>query len=209
LFADEIFACEYSMLTPDNKQSFNISKNNELIFENLKSDLLGIYQRENILTVLATLSSLNIEISKERIYNGILNAANNTGLRGRWEILNHTPLTVCDTGHNIDGIKQVLKQIESTAYKKLHMIIGFVNDKNIAEILSILPKNADYYFTKPSIPRGLDIDILYDMAQQYNLHGVKVENVKKAINLAEDNADNDDFIFIGGSTFIVADVFSS
>lgn len=207
VFADEFLNCNYSTLTLDNKQSFNIYNDDILLFENLKTDLLGIYQKENIITVLTSLLKLNLNIKQRDIYNGILNAAKNTGLRGRWEILNHSPLTICDTGHNIDGIQQIIKQIENTAYKKLHIIIGFVNDKNFIEILNLLPKNAQYYFTQPSIPRALDVNILFNSAQNLGLKGEKYPTVKTALNAVNSVAQKEDLIFIGGSTFIVADIF--
>lgn len=207
IFVDQVFSCDYSMLSVDNKQIFNVYRNNKLEYENLKIDLLGAYQKENILTVLCAIENLNLNISKAQIYNGLLNASTKTGLNGRWQILNNSPLTVCDTGHNVDGIKWVISQINETAYKNLHMVVGFVNDKEIDSILELFPQNATYYFTKPSIPRGLEVDKLYEIAQKYALNGKKYDSVKEAILSAQLSANKDDMIFIGGSTFVVADIF--
>jgi len=208
-FANQEFNIDYSMQTIDEKQSFNIYKNKKLVFTDLKLDLLGLYQKHNIITALKTieiLKSVNINISEKAIYEGAENIQKNTELKGRWQILGHNPRIVCDTGHNEAGIKTVLEQIKNTAYKTLHIVIGLVNDKNIDKILSLLPKNAEYYFTKANIPRALDEKVLMKEAKRYNLIGNSYPKVIDALNVAKENAKENDFIFIGGSTFVVAEV---
>jgi len=208
-FADEEFNINYSMQTIDEKQSFNVFKNNKLVFSDLKVDLLGLYQKHNLLTALKTIDVLklsNINISEEAVYDGLENIKKYTGLKGRWQILGRNPRIVCDTGHNEAGIKEITEQIKAIAYKNLLMVIGVVNDKNIDKILSLLPQNAKYYFTKASIPRALDENILMQEAKKHKLIGKRYNKVFDALKAAKKDAKENDFIFVGGSTFVVAEV---
>lgn len=213
-FAEDNFNIDYSMQTLDGKQLFNIeSKNTAIVsFPNLKIDLLGIYQKKNLITCLQTINILKqqgVEISIENIYTGLKNVAKNTGLQGRWQITGINPRIVCDTAHNKEGIAEIVSQISQTAYKKLHMIIGFVNDKNVRSVLELLPKGASYYFTKAKIPRSLPVNELFKVASKVGLSGNQYPDVAKAVKTAIENADKDDMIYIGGSTFIVADYLES
>lgn len=208
IFADEVYKPEYSTLSIDNLQLFHIYKNKKQHYLDLKCPLLGSYQNENICTALVSTEQLikqGFNISEENIYAGVKNVILNTGLQGRWQITNHSPLTICDTGHNEDGIKYITEQIQNTAYKKLHFIFGVVKDKNIDKILSLLPKDAIYYFTKASIPRALDENELYQKATKNKLSGKAFSSVETAYTEAQKNAKPNDLIFVGGSTFIVAD----
>ncbi|MCG8410702.1 MAG: bifunctional folylpolyglutamate synthase/dihydrofolate synthase [Bacteroidales bacterium] len=209
-FADEIYSINHSVLSTDNKQIFNIKgTDNKIIYPDLKLELLGNYQKKNILTVIQAINILNkidYNLTTQSIYEGLSNVVKNTGLLGRWQILNNKPLTICDTGHNQDGISDIIAQIQQTAYEKLHMVFGVVDDKNIDTILSMLPKNAKYYFTKAQIPRALNEKILQEKAKQYNLNGDCFDNVEKAVKNAKKFSNDNDLIFIGGSTFIVAEV---
>ncbi|OFX24699.1 MAG: dihydrofolate synthase [Bacteroidetes bacterium GWA2_31_9] len=207
-FADKIYKSEYSTLSLDNLQIFHIYKNKKQHYNNLKCPLLGSYQNENICTALVSVEQLikqGFNISEENIYTGVKNVILNTGLQGRWQIINQLPLTICDTGHNEDGIKYITEQIKNTAYKKLHFIFGVVKDKNIAKILLLLPKDAIYYFTKASIPRALNENELYQKAIESKLCGKAFSSVEIAYKEAQINAEPNDLIFVGGSTFIVAD----
>ena len=130
----------------------------------------------------------------------------NTGFRGRWEVLDKNPLIVCDTGHNREGLILVMEQIRQTAWKNLHMVIGMVNDKDLANILPLFPVEANYYFCRPDIPRGLDSKILKDEAAGYELTGESYSTVKAALDAAKQQAGKQDMIFVGGSTFVVAEV---
>ena len=210
-FADREYSASYSMLLPDGLQVFNFNHKNELSFPNLKSDLLGSYQRKNITGVLKTLEILQTKgwpIQRDDIYRGLSHVKKNTGLRGRWEIAGHNPLVVCDTGHNEGGLKLVVEQIRNTAWKNLHMVIGMVNDKDTDHVLALLPTEARYYFTQASIPRALDAYILQQKANSFGLQGEAIGKVKDAVAKALQNATANDLVFVGGSTFVVADYFS-
>ena len=139
----------------------------------------------------------------------LLHVKTNTGIRGRWEILDHHPTIVADTGHNKEGIKCVVDQLKNTPHQNLHMVIGAVNDKDIGSILKLLPKKAAYYFCRPNIPRGLDEQQLFCEALKEGLKGSAYPSVKSAIKAAVKNAQKRDLIFIGGSTFVVADALKS
>lgn len=173
------------------------------------SPLCGLYQLKNIATVVAameTLKSTYLEFKDFVIRDGINHTIKNTGLKGRWQILNTKPLTICDIAHNPDGIAQVANQISRMDYNKLHFVLGVVNDKDIYEILRLLPGNATYYFCKADIPRGLDAHELKTLANEAALQGETYDSVKKALKAANKNALPNDLIFIGGSAFVVAEV---
>jgi len=189
-----------------NNTSVNYAKKTK--FE-IFSDLEGSYQKENIRTSIATIKELKNKgwiIKDKDIVSGLKKSIVNTGFRGRWEILKKSPLTICDTAHNEEGIKNVIKQISKTKHKNLHFVLGMVNDKNIYKILSLLPKNAKYYFCKPSIERGLNEEILQQKSAKFNLNGKCFKNVKLALLSAKKNANKEDIIFISGSTFLVAEI---
>jgi dihydrofolate synthase/folylpolyglutamate synthase len=129
-----------------------------------------------------------------------------TGLIGRWHKLNDNPLIICDTGHNEDGIREVLKNINLTPHHNLHMVIGMVKDKDISKMLTLLPQKARYYFCQPNIPRAKQANELHTEAIQFGLKGDYYESVYSALESAKKNALEDDLIFIGGSTFVVAEI---
>jgi len=209
VFANQEYRADYSMLTLEGKQSLNITRKGISIYSDLQIDLLGIYQRHNVPTVLKTIDILNEKgwnLTEKNIRNGLKNTIQNTGLMGRWQIIGNNPLMICDTGHNPAGIKMVVEQINQTAYKDLHIIIGMVNDKDQDEVLSLLPINAHYYFTKASIPRATDPLQLSSRAARFGLKGSCYSTVREAISSAIGNADKNDLIFVGGSTFVVAEI---
>jgi len=208
-FADQEYHTDYSMQTIDGKQSLNIRKNGELFYTDLKLDLLGIYQRYNVPTVLKAIDLLNEKgwnLAEPQIRSGLLKVIENTGLQGRWQIIGHNPLTICDTGHNPGGIKLVVEQINQTAWKQLHIVIGMVNDKDQDEVLSMLPANAYYYFTKASIPRAAEPEVLASKAEKFGLKGICYPSVRQALSAALANAGENDLVFVGGSTFVVAEI---
>jgi dihydrofolate synthase/folylpolyglutamate synthase len=173
------------------------------------SDLIGSYQSKNIKTAtnaLKILNKLGFDISKENINNGLLKVQKNTGLLGRWQVLNTNPKVVCDTGHNREGLSYVLKQLSNEKYNTLHIVFGVVNDKDLSSIVDLLPKRATYYFCKPDIPRGLDAYKLKDSLKAFDLNGGVYTSVNEAYKSALKNANPNDFIFIGGSTFVVAEI---
>ena len=175
----------------------------------LQLDLSGSYQLKNVKTVLLAVDELRKQgftITDDQIQLALHQVKKLTGLHGRWEILSHNPLVICDTGHNPEGIAEVLKNIESINHDHLHFVIGMVNDKDISKILAMLPKDATYYFCKPDIPRGLDAENLKQQAAAYGLNGVAYPSVKAALKEARSVAVLNDLVFVGGSTFVVAEV---
>ncbi|MEO6499527.1 MAG: folylpolyglutamate synthase/dihydrofolate synthase family protein [Mucilaginibacter sp.] len=175
----------------------------------LQIDLTGSYQYKNIKGVLAAVKELRQQgytITDTHIQTAMQHVKTLTGLHGRWEILGNSPLTICDTGHNPDGIQEVLKNIAAVEYKHLHFVIGMVNDKDISKVLAMLPANATYYFCKPDIPRGLEAEDLKQQAEGFGLRGEAYLSVKVAFLAARGNARIDDLVFVGGSTFVVAEI---
>ena len=208
-FADQEFFIGYSLKTMDQKQSFNIYSEDEIVYENLETDQLGFYQRKNAITALKTIELLDtagIEVPREFIFTGFSNISRLTGLRGRWEILGHHPLVVCDTAHNFEGLSQIAEQILQTPWKNLHIVLGFVDDKNPEDLLKTLPENAIYYITQANIPRAMDRLILFEKAISLGLRAEVFERPSMALKEAKTRAGKDDMIFIGGSTFVVAEI---
>tara|TARA_B100001121_G_scaffold310102_1_gene339552 strand:- start:1448 stop:2656 length:1209 start_codon:yes stop_codon:yes gene_type:complete len=174
-----------------------------------RTDLKGIYQKMNINTCVSAIHELkNIgwEISKKNIEDGLLNCIKNTELRGRWEIISKVPLTICDTAHNLDAMKYVVKQINQQKYLKLHFIFGTSEDKDLVKIIKILPKEAIYYICKPNVERGLDTDVLSKYFTDMNMKFHSYENSIVALKTAKKNANKKDLIIISGSTFLVAEL---
>ncbi|MDR3227181.1 MAG: bifunctional folylpolyglutamate synthase/dihydrofolate synthase [Prevotellaceae bacterium] len=198
----------------DTYQEFEISAlNNDFIdFENqkIKLDLLGDYQQKNIITALAAIAVLqknNLpKINNDAIFSGFANAAQQTGLRGRWQILSKNPLTICDTGHNSHGLNLSMTQLKSIKRNKLFFVFGMVGDKDLNTVLSLLPKDAFYIFTNADIPRAMPAVDLAKRCAAENLHGETISNVKDALFYARKSAQKDDVIFIGGSTYVVAEI---
>ncbi|QES92439.1 bifunctional folylpolyglutamate synthase/dihydrofolate synthase [Empedobacter brevis] len=178
-------------------------------FQDLPSDLKGSYQIKNKRTVLTAIEQLQKQswnISGENISNGLLNVVKNTSLRGRWDVLGHDPLIVADTAHNPHGLVEVSKQINEQAYNQLHLVLGFVNDKDVLSILKFFPKKATYYFCQPDVPRQYTIDELYKIIPEEIKDKHFFDTVDKALLAAKKNASENDMIYIGGSTFVVAEV---
>lgn len=182
----------------------------DLIEENYPSALLGDYQRHNKKTVLQTLKVLQSQnkffISQENIINGFQNVINTTHLQGRWQILQKKPKVICDTAHNKNGLEIVMQQLQKELFSQLHIVLGVVNDKDLDEILPLFPQKAKYYFSKPNIPRGLEASILQEKASEFGLHGLIYDSVIIAYEKALQVASSDDLIYIGGSTFVVAEI---
>ncbi|WP_298320405.1 folylpolyglutamate synthase/dihydrofolate synthase family protein [uncultured Aquimarina sp.] len=173
------------------------------------TDLKGDYQKENVKTVLQTISVLQErgwDICEQDVRNGLSKVVNNTGLLGRWQILQDSPKVICDTAHNEDGLQLVMEQLSSESYDKLHIVLGVVNDKDLKGILPLFPIHATYYFAKPEIVRGLDEEILKKEALKFNLKGESYTSVKSAYKTALQLASEDDLVYVGGSTFVVAEI---
>ncbi|HDR68718.1 MAG TPA: bifunctional folylpolyglutamate synthase/dihydrofolate synthase [Bacteroidaceae bacterium] len=210
-FAADRYKCLYSTLTPENRRLFRLAEKNSDSRITIITDLLGDYQKENVITALTVIDLLKDKkwnINQKNVKQGFKNVVKNTGLRGRWEIIGHNPRIVCDIGHNRDGIKIVVSQINNTPWKRLHMVLGFVNDKDIDAIMQELPDKATYYFTSPSVPRALDHKVLKQKAEAFNLRGESYGTVREAFSAAKSTAGPDDMIFVGGSTFVVADLLA-
>jgi dihydrofolate synthase/folylpolyglutamate synthase len=175
---------------------------------NLQLDLSGTYQLKNLKTVISAVDELRRQgftITNQHIANALKQVKTLTGLHGRWEVLSRNPLTICDTAHNPEGITEILKNIASVPYQQLHIVIGMVNDKDISKMLAMLPTNAQYYFCKPDIPRGLEAENLKQKAESFGLHGEAYSSVPAALKAAQANAGKNDLVFVGGSTFVVAE----
>jgi len=171
------------------------------------TDLLGAYQKKNAKIAVKAIQKLEVfDISEEHISYGLQNVVANTDLKGRWQILNLEPKVICDTAHNKEGLEIVINQLKSESFEKLHIVLGVVSDKNLDSILPLFPKEATYYFCKPDVPRGLPSTILQEKANQFNLKGDVFATVNEAYNAALKNASKKDVIYIGGSTFVVAEV---
>ena len=181
-------------------------------YHDLKGELGGICQEKNtntLLTALPLLEQQGYHITETDIRNGFAHVCELTGLMGRWQKLSSHPTIVCDTGHNVGGIQYIVKQLSFQQYKQLHIVIGMVNDKDISGVLAMLPKDAIYYFTQASVQRALPAGKVKELANSYGLSGNAYPDVKTAVEAAQKQADADDFIFVGGSSFIVADLLST
>lgn len=188
---------------------FTVRKSGESIYPILHSELTGGYQKKNItgvLSVVDQLRSLGINISERSVKAGIEGTVTLTGLKGRWQKLGGHPLIYCDTAHNAEGISEVLAIIKDLTFEQLHIVYGMVKDKDSSTVLSLLPKEAIYYFCEAKIPRALDVHTLTARAKEFNLNGQPVKDVAEAIKTAKKAAAENDLIFIGGSTFVVAEI---
>jgi len=188
-------------------------KNTNLIYASTQksyaSDLKGEYQKENINTVITAIMQLQKQgwaITEDNIEQGLLETVANTQLLGRWQILTSNPQIICDTAHNEDGIKEIAKQLSNSKYEQLHIVFGTVEDKNLDTILTYLPKNAKYYFCNANILRAMKAVDLKQKADKHQLKGRIFPSVKEALKSAKINANPKDLIFVGGSTFLVAEV---
>ena len=182
----------------------------DLITQVFPSDLIGDYQFHNKKTVQQTIKIINettdFKVSEESVKSGLLYVVKNTGLLGRWQQLGENPKIICDTAHNKHGLTVVMNQIQKETFEKLHIVLGVVNDKDLDSILPLFPQNAQYYFCRPDSSRGLATEILQESAKKYNLLGDKYDSVEKAFLDAKKKAAKNDFIYAGGSTFVVAEL---
>jgi dihydrofolate synthase/folylpolyglutamate synthase len=210
-FADMELSCSLSeMGEKDDYRKFLLTDNSGKQFKGV-TPLGGDYQAKNITTVLEIFDMLRgtIKYTEGNLTNGICNVIKNTRLSGRWQIVDRNPLTICDTGHNKEGLEYVLSQLSRFREKRIHFILGFVNDKDLSLVLPLFPLNARYYFTKASVKRALDEKVLQQSADQMGLKGDSYISVSSAYKAARLAANTGDIIFIGGSTFIVADFMTN
>jgi len=208
-FADRVFRCNLG--DPDKTTAVRPYMLYDLCSRTRRggtTPLGGLAQQKNIQTVAAAFGSIaaGFSLTNDNFVKGVANVVLNTGLMGRWQVLAQSPLTVCDTGHNREGLEYVVNQLKATPKKALHMVIGFVNDKDLSQVLPLFPHDAVYYFTRAAIPRALDENVLKAEALKYGLEGIAYPSVALALEAARSAAAEDDMIFIGGSTYVVAEV---
>lgn len=205
-FADKEIKVEKTKVTDNHKYAEYLINNAETI----KFDLFGEYQTKNLATILEAAKQLKnsgFAIDDKNVDEALQNVKGLTGLHGRWEILSESPLTICDTGHNIDGLSYVTTQLKAIKCPQLHIVLGFVNDKDVEHVMPLFPKDAQYYFTQAEIPRAMPAEEVKAYGEKFGLIGKIYENVPFAYESAKKNASSSDTIFIGGSTFIVGDYF--
>lgn len=210
VFADKKYRVVEQSLSQNGLQRFTIANSlGDIAYKDIEVDLQGSYQTKNMVTVLAAIDELKAHfprINDDTIRKGLKHASSQTGLVGRWFELSEKPLMICDTGHNVDGITYIVDQISKTPHEKLFWVFGMVSDKDINKVIALLPKDAYYIFTQASIPRAKDANLLAEQCREAGLVGEVEKNVQKAVEKAKKMASDNDLIFIGGSTFVVAEV---
>lgn len=197
----------FKRIAKEKKASLIIAETDRI--EYYPCDLKGNYQFANQRTARVALQQLNkdvFKISETNLKQGFANVTKNTGLMGRWQVLNTQPKVICDTAHNKEGLRIVLRQLQELSYSTLHIVLGFVNDKDVTTVLKLFPENATYYFCQPKIPRAMKVKEVAVLAKKSGLKGKKFKTVKGAYNAALKSSGPDDVVFIGGSTFVVAEV---
>lgn len=212
LHAPLVFAAdEYNVIQREvqGTMMLDVYRDGSAIMNNLCLPLQGFYQRKNLAGVLKAVEILRArgwKIDDRQLRHGLEEVVHQTGLKGRWQKLGDRPLIVCDTGHNVDGLAEVTRQIRHQAYETLYFVLGVVKDKDVEDVLRLLPKDAIYYFCQATIPRALDAALLAEKASVHGLQGKVIRDVNEAIRDAKARAGIDDMIFIGGSTFVVAEI---
>lgn len=191
------------------KHSSPIYYADQLISVEFESDLKGSYQKHNIKTAIQALKLIDekgFSTSDAQLKKGLTNVVHNTGLLGRWQILQNDPKVICDTAHNKEGLSYTLEQLDKEEYNQLHIVLGFVNDKQIDSLIEMFPERATYYFCKPNILRGLNAEVLKSKFEDKNRLGIAYKSVSEALKKAIENASSQDLIYAGGSTFVVAEI---
>ncbi|MDA3930047.1 MAG: bifunctional folylpolyglutamate synthase/dihydrofolate synthase [Prolixibacteraceae bacterium] len=204
-----VFADQKYSSSKKNNLTFSIEANGIVLYSEIDLELKGNYQQRNLITCIAVIDQLikqGFSISENSICDGLKDISFNTGLAGRWQQIGQFPKIICDTGHNESGIELITNQLKVENYKNLHIVFGTVNDKNIEGILRLLPSDALYYFTQAKIDRAMDANILNQLAVKFKLKGNAYFSVTEALEKAKSNAGSNDLIFVGGSTFVVAEV---
>ncbi|MDX9928683.1 MAG: folylpolyglutamate synthase/dihydrofolate synthase family protein [Bacteroidales bacterium] len=207
-FADRNYSCRLSGYRSGmSSRGFIITRNDGGHTITGKTPLPGDYQSRNLVTLFQSLASVagRYNLTEKQITDGVALTVSSTGLSGRWQVLGREPLVICDTAHNREGLEWVLRQLRRLKYHRLHIVLGFVSDKDLASVLPLFPEEAVYYFTRASVPRALDPEILRSEAGRYGLTGKAFPDVRSAMLAAGHSALPDDVIFVGGSTFVVAE----
>jgi dihydrofolate synthase/folylpolyglutamate synthase len=210
VFASRNYRCEKSLTDDLEYAVFNVFEGDKLLYENLKLNAIGDYQTQNLATVLQTIATLppsfKKDLDEKAIRDGLEHLKKWTQFMGRWQVIGKNPTIVCDSAHNEGGIQWALKQLNSLKFNQLHLVIGFVSDKDWVKTLDLFPKNATYYFAKANIPRGLNAEILCLEAQKMGFQGKAYASVRTALAYARRRAQVNDLIFVGGSIFVVGEV---
>jgi len=207
-FAEDSYSVRNKECAPiEGFQMFNVYREGMLFMEDLLTDLMGNFQALNIATVLRVLDLLEGKIAGRTfpVRDGLMKVRELTGFMGRWQVMRQAPLVICDSGHNVDGLRNSIGQLSQMEHDRLHIVLGMVNDKDRSAILGLLPADAEYYFTRAGIPRALDQDILRTEAEMYSLKGSSYPSVIEAYRSALEHAGEKDIIFVGGSSFVVGD----
>lgn len=181
-------------------------------YSDIRFELKGIYQQRNIHTITTALTVLKengYQIEEECVRQAFEHVCELTGFMGRWQKLQNNPTLICDTGHNVGGISYITQQLKQQTYRQMHIVFGMVDDKDITGVLALLPQEANYYFTKASVKRALNEEKLYQMAKEAGLHGHCYPNVISAVKAALQKSLPEDFIFVGGSSYVVADLLTN
>jgi dihydrofolate synthase/folylpolyglutamate synthase len=206
-FASDEYKAE--QINKPGKLYYDVFRKGGLYLKQVRLPLEGIYQQKNLAGVLCVtniLVSKGYTLNEQIIRNGLEQVLTQTNLKGRWQKLSDAPLMICDTGHNVDGMKEVVAQIRQQNVSKIHIVLGMVKDKDVSEVLKILPQEASYYFCQAKIPRAMDAVVLSGKARTVGLYGEVIPDVNDAIRKALVCANENDLIFIGGSTFVVAEI---
>lgn len=206
-FADQEIKVEKQASQDQNSAIFQVSEEDKNY--TIEFGLLGDYQRFNLPGILESVAQLRKKgwiIPEEALKIGLKEVSFLTGLKGRWQVLGQNPTVIADTGHNEPGIREILSQLERLSFQQLWMVIGMVQDKDISKILALLPKSAKYVFCQADLPRALSAQLLAEKSKEFGLKGEVIPNVNQALKFARKNASSNDLIFVGGSTFVVAEI---
>ncbi len=209
VLAREAYIPEFSTFSPEGDALIRLRNQKSGLTETWGCGLAGDYQKENVATVLSAidlLRELNWNLPEPSVREGLIKVVENTGIMGRWQTVGSNPRSICDTAHNPAGISSVMNQVKQTPWKELHVVWGMVGDKDLESILPLLPLEANYYFTRSKVPRSLDANILSNAAAAFGLKGEAFTSVAAAYEAARKHAGENDMIFTGGSTFVVADL---
>ncbi len=207
-FADDLYEIEGFEIDSDNMRVFDVYKCNRLVYDCVRCDLLGDYQFRNIITTLKTLELLSPKyiFLDSSVLSGLANVHANTGFTGRWQVLSYKPYIVADTAHNLAGLSYTVAQLRDLHYKKLHVVLGLTSDKMAENVLRLFPSDACFYLTKADVPRAMSLEDLAKGAEALDLKFKVYDSVATAFETAKSQLAHDDVLYVGGSTFVVAEV---
>lgn len=208
-FAGSNYACHLAGFDPaEGNRRYRVTRLTDGVRYRGRIPLPGDYQEHNLVTLFQAMETIPAPFrpNREHLLRGISSTVSSTGLLGRWQVLGNDPLVICDTAHNMEGLAYVINQLRNISCDRLHIVMGFVNDKDLSSVLPLFPRDAVYYFTRSSLPRALDEKMLKESALAYGLEGEAYGDVQTAYRTALDSAGKNDLVFVGGSTFVVAEI---